>query len=193
MTTLYIIRHAEADNFIHDDRTRPLTEKGRHDAEKLAEAFGNIHFDCLYSSPYQRTVDTITPLATKLGIAVETIDDFRERKPADVWVEDFGEFMAREWADFSFKLPGGESLYEVQQRFTAAIGMVCDENSEKNIAIATHGTALCATLNYYDNSFGFQDFLELVNVKPFVLRLEFEGEKFLSWEIVEEINDNSRN
>ena len=193
MTTLYLIRHAEADASVHDDATRPLTEQGSRDAERLAEALGGIRFDSLYSSPYKRTMDTITPLATRLGLAVETVYDLRERRPADVWVEDFWEFMARQWADFSYKLPGGESLDEVQRRFAAAIEVICRKNAGETIAISSHGTALCAALNYYDKSFGYAEFLKLLYITPFVVRFEFEGDNFLSWEVVEEINDNSRN
>ena len=183
-TTLYFIRHAEADASVHDDSTRPLTEKGKYDAEKLAETLSGIRFDRLYSSPYKRTMDTIAPLATRLGLAVETVYDLRERRPADVWVEDFGEFMQHQWADFSFKLPSGESIGEVQERFAAAIGEICRAIPGKTAAIATHGTALCATLNFYDTSFGFQDFLKLLNVTPFVLRIEFDGEEFRHWDII---------
>ena len=192
-TTLYLIRHAESDNNVHDNRTRPLTENGRSDAVELAEMLGDIQFDALYSSPYQRAIDTIKPLASKYSLEIETIDDFRERKPADVWVEDFSEFMARQWGDFTYKLPGGESLGEVQERFTAALNAICCENPGKTIAIASHGTALCAALSYYDPSVGFKEFHELVNVTPFVVRLEFVGEKFQSWEKLGGFYDNTRN
>jgi len=184
VTTLYLIRHAEADASVHDNATRPLTEKGLLDAEKLAETLGGIRFDRLYSSPYKRTMDTIAPLATRLGLAVETVYDLRERRPAEGWVEDFWEFMKHQWADFSYRLPGGESLAEVQERFTAALNAICRENPGKTIAIASHGTALCATLSYYDPSVGFKEFLELVNVTPFVVRLEFDNETFKRYEHV---------
>ena len=187
LTTLYFIRHAEADNSVHDNRTRPLTERGLCDAAMLAETLCGTRFDRMYSSPYKRAVDTISPLAARLGLEIETVEDFRERRPAGVWVEDFMTFMERQWDDMTYKLPGGESLGEVQERFAAAIGKVIVEMeapSQESAAIATHATALCAMLNYYNPSFGFEDFLKLVNVTPFVVRFEFEGGEFLHWELV---------
>lgn len=34
MTTVYFVRHAQPDLSVHDDLTRPLTEKGLQDRKK---------------------------------------------------------------------------------------------------------------------------------------------------------------
>ena len=36
-------------------------------------------------------------------------------------------------------------------------------NLDKEIVIGTHGTALSSILNFYDNSFGCEDFLRIID------------------------------
>ncbi len=38
MTTVYFIRHAQSDRFVHDDRTRPLTAEGLADTKQITAA-----------------------------------------------------------------------------------------------------------------------------------------------------------
>ncbi|WP_277935312.1 hypothetical protein [Parablautia muri] len=47
---------------------------------------------------------------------IKLIDDFRERKIKNEWIEDFNGFCKKQWEDFNFKLSKGESLLEVQRR-----------------------------------------------------------------------------
>ena len=39
MTTVYFVRHAQPDLSVHDDLTRPLTEKGLQDRKKVTDYF----------------------------------------------------------------------------------------------------------------------------------------------------------
>lgn len=63
MTHIYFVRHAEPNHSWEDDRSRPLTEEGLLDANKLIEFFKNITIDSFNSSPYKRSFDTILPTA----------------------------------------------------------------------------------------------------------------------------------
>lgn len=54
----------------------------------------------------------------------------------------------------------------------------------KTVAIATHGMALSAVLNFYDAAYGYEDFLSMVKIKPWVVKLTFQGKQFLGWEPV---------
>ena len=63
MTTVYLIRHAESDRSVRKSGSRPLTEKGREDALKLVGLFQGMEIDRIYSSPYKRALDTVSPLA----------------------------------------------------------------------------------------------------------------------------------
>jgi len=71
---LYLVRHAHAgDRAAWDghDRGRPLSRKGRRQADGLAERFADAGIGRVLSSPATRCVETLAPLAEQLGLAVE--------------------------------------------------------------------------------------------------------------------------
>lgn len=71
---LYLLRHAKAgdrDAWTEDDRRRPLTKKGRRQAEALVDQFQDRRLDRLLSSPFDRCVQTVRPLALARRIPVE--------------------------------------------------------------------------------------------------------------------------
>ncbi|MBV9661789.1 MAG: histidine phosphatase family protein [Acidimicrobiales bacterium] len=72
-----LVRHAHAASrakWEEDDADRPLSTKGRDQAQKLVSVLGTYRPSRILSSPYLRCVDTIGPLAETLGVEVE-IDD----------------------------------------------------------------------------------------------------------------------
>ena len=76
-----LLRHASAgdrDHWAGDDRLRPLDEKGRRQAEKIAKALGAEEIKRVVSSPYARCVQTVEPLAAALGLEVELDDRLAE-------------------------------------------------------------------------------------------------------------------
>ena len=76
MGKLYLVRHAKAGErrlWEGDDLHRPLSPKGWKQAELLASRLAPLDVSALYSSPYVRCVQTLQPLADRLGIDV-TID-----------------------------------------------------------------------------------------------------------------------
>ena len=158
MTTIYFIRHAQADNTIRDGRIRPLTKKGLADRHLVTEYLQDKGVDAVLSSPFKRAIDTVSIFADSCGITVELIEDFRERKSdSDVASTDahFFAFMERQWADFSYTGSDGESLAAVQTRNIAALQGVRERYKGRTLAIGTHGTALATIIRYYDRSFGF--------------------------------------
>ena len=56
---------------------------------------------------------------------------------------------------------GGESIAMVQNRNIEALNEILSDNTDKEIVIGIHGTALSTILNSYDNSFGEKNFCEL--------------------------------
>lgn len=76
---LHLLRHADAgDPTLWDgpDAERPLSDKGRRQAERLGRFLAAVGFatDALISSPKLRAVQTAEPVAGSLGVAVR-IDD----------------------------------------------------------------------------------------------------------------------
>ena len=195
MTTIYFIRHAQADNNYRDGGIRPLTDKGMKDRELVTEFLADMCIDIVLSSPFRRAVDTVADFAEKNGFAIETVEDFRERKSdIDFASVDFGfdEFMKRQWADFSYTYSDGECLAEVQSRNIAALNEVLKRHSGKNIAIGTHGTALSTIINYFDKSYGFADFMAMVNILPWVVKMSFNGTDFMGYEKIDLFNPGYR-
>ena len=184
MTTVYFVRHAQADNSIRDGRIRPLTEKGMKDRTLITEFLQDKSIDAVLSSPFKRAVDTIADFAEKNGFEIRTIEAFRERKSDSDWIQDtdFFPFVEKQWSDFSYSLSDGECLAEVQNRNIAALNDVLIEHNGKNIVIGTHGTALSTIINYYDQEYGFTDFMEMVNILPWVVRMNFNDDGCISIE-----------
>jgi len=177
MTTVYFIRHAETDYNFHNDATRPLTEKGRRDVRLVTEYLRDKNISAVLSSPYVRAVDTVCDFAQGAGLAVETIYDFRERKPDDVWLADgeWKDFVRRQWADFTYSRDTGECLRDVQARNIAALETVLARFGGQNIAIGTHGTALSTILNHYDKTFGYEANRAMIGIMPWVACVQFDG------------------
>ncbi|MBO5666764.1 MAG: histidine phosphatase family protein [Firmicutes bacterium] len=176
---VYFVRHAEPNYENHDDLTRELTEQGRRDTLLVTEFLKDKEIGAVWSSPYHRAIDTVKDFADKAGLTIETDYDFRERKVGDGWLEDFDSFAEKQWADFEFALEHGEALGEVQKRNLDALKKVLDRvvPQQINVAIGSHGTALSTVVNFFDPTFGYEDFQRIVDLMPWIVELEFEGDR----------------
>lgn len=182
MTTIYFVRHCEPNFNNHNDELRELTEKGLKDSNLVTNFLKDKSIDIVLSSPYKRSFDTVKNFADTLGYSIEKVNDFRERKIDSVWIEDFEIFCKNQWTDFNFKLKDGESLKEVQNRNISALKEVLKKYNGKNIVIGTHGTALSTIINYYDNTFGYECYQKYKSLMPWIAKLIFNNDKFISIE-----------
>ena len=69
--TVFLVRHADAKsraNWPHPDETRPLTRKGGTQADGLVDLLRKHPVRRILSSPAVRCVETVAPLANKLGL-----------------------------------------------------------------------------------------------------------------------------
>ena len=69
---LYFIRHAHAGSRRADGRDlyRPLSEQGRERALAIADLLAHVGVERVLSSPASRCVQTVEPLAARLGLDV---------------------------------------------------------------------------------------------------------------------------
>ena len=67
----------------------------------------------------------------------------------------------------------------VQGRNMEALNEILSDNTDKDIVVGTHGTALSMILNFYDNSFGCEDFLGIIDWMSYIMELDFEGNKLV--------------
>jgi 2,3-bisphosphoglycerate-dependent phosphoglycerate mutase len=177
MTRVYFVRHAEPNYDNHDDMLRELSPKGMEDRKLVTAFLSDKNIDVVLSSPFKRAVDTVADFAEKEGLPIETIEDFRERRVDSCWIEDFNAFAKKQWSDFDYKLSDGECLGEVQSRNITALNTVLDKYPGKNIVIGSHGTALSTIINYYDSSFGYDDFEKIRFVMPWIVEFVFDNDK----------------
>ena len=108
MTEVYFIRHSLRDNAAYDDMDVPLTAEGEKRALILADAFANVSIEQIFSSPFQRSVRTLNPLAHSKNLEIQLISDFRERNVGHE-IADFWPFAKQQWNDFDYKFADGES------------------------------------------------------------------------------------
>jgi phosphohistidine phosphatase SixA/ADP-ribose pyrophosphatase YjhB (NUDIX family) len=81
---VYFVRHAKAGDraaWTEDDRLRPLSKKGRPQAEALVEMFRGEEIGRVISSPYVRCEQTVRPLALDRGLTLETDERLAEGAP----------------------------------------------------------------------------------------------------------------
>lgn len=177
MTKVYFIRHAQCDNSWTCDESRPLTQEGQEDAKKIINFFKGNSIDYIFSSPYKRTKDTITPLSEELKINIEMVDDFRERKSGEGG--NTFDLMQKRWNNFNFCEFNGECLKDVQKRIVYAFNDILLKYKDKNIIVVTHGTALFTLLNYFDKKIKCEDYLRCIDFYPYIIQMDFEGNKYI--------------
>ena len=184
MTKIYFVRHAESDRLVRDGRIRPLTPKGLMDRKLATDFLQDKKIDVVLSSPFKRSVDTVADFAQKFGFAIETIEGFREQQsgselPRDAEGNPSDDFLRRQWEDFDFQFSDGETLGEVQVRNLAALQYVLQTYAGKHVVIGTHAVALSTMINYYDASYGFEDFLAMNPLMPWIVEMIFDGDRLV--------------
>lgn len=146
------MRHVQPEHNWKEDKTRPLTEEGRKDSAVVLEFLKDKKIDAFYCSPYKHSKDTITDAATFFGKEIITDERLRKREKGPDG-NNHGMFQKR-WADHNYHEDGGESIAMVQGRNVEALNEILSDNTDNEIVIVIHDTALSSILNFYDNSFG---------------------------------------
>lgn len=84
--TVFLVRHANAGNrseWEAPDDIRPLSKKGQKQALRMTELLATRGIKRVVSSPSLRCVQTVQPLAERLGLEVETSEALAEGVDAD--------------------------------------------------------------------------------------------------------------
>ena len=175
-TTIYLIRHAESDHAVRDAKTRPLTEKGMKDAEKLTAFFEDIPVSRIFSSPYLRAVQTVKPLSDKRNLPIVTDDRVREWMGGRPFPHEIFENRMREmFEDESSTNGGAESLKALKKRTREFTMHLLTRFPGETIVIGTHALALTALSMNFDQKIGLDFLMSLLPVTPFVLKITFEN------------------
>src|SRR5512133_661838 len=150
MTTILLIRHGE-NNMVGKRLAGRLpgvhlNDKGKMQAEQVAQALCNAPIKAIYSSPLERAVETAEPLAQALGLEIQ---------PAPGLVElDYGDWTGKTlkqlrryklWKTVQEKpsemrFPQGESFVEIQARAVAEVERIAAQHEEQDlVACFSHG------------------------------------------------------
>ncbi|XXJ19377.1 histidine phosphatase family protein [Desulfovibrio caledoniensis] len=130
----------------------PLSSDGLAQARELAEELGAIPFARLCSSPAGRALDTLKPLAARLGMEVESLPALDEIDMGEWDGLDFDtirrrfpeEYAARGKRLGSYRVPGGESFEDVAERAMAALEELA--RGPRPVLAATHAGVIRAVL-----------------------------------------------
>ena len=161
MPTILLIRHGE-NEYVKKGRLAgrlpgvQLNEKGRAQAEALAERLKDAPLKAIYSSPLDRTQETAEPLARALGLPVITRPGLNE--------VDFGS-----WQDKTLKqlrrrklwpliqgspsrarFPDGESFAEAQLRVCSELEALNRQHRPKDLfAVFSHSDIIKLAVAYF--------------------------------------------
>jgi len=145
---LYLVRHAHAD--YSPDEARRLSDQGRQAAVRVADLLRDRDVSAIVSSPYRRAIETVQPLADRLGVEIQLDRDLRERRLSTGHVDDFRRSVEATWRDFDLTYTGGESSAAAQARVSRAIRGIAESAGDRNVVIASHGNALALFLRTLD-------------------------------------------
>jgi broad specificity phosphatase PhoE len=144
-TTFYFVRHGEsagnAARIFTGQTDSPLTERGRRQAEAIADELANIKFDRIVTSDLSRTRDTAETIAKRRGMPVEVFPELREIDVGDRTGTPFDEVRGLpNWTDDGFVAwPGGETLDQVVRRILGVVDRLTRESPGKTILVVGHG------------------------------------------------------
>ncbi len=154
MTTIYLVRHAQAEGNLyrrfHGHYNTELTATGRQQLPFLSRRFEGIPLAAVYSSDLTRARRTAEAIAIPKGLFVQTDPRFREREAGDWDNVPFGEleqFQSDAYAEMKqdprrWTPPGGESWQDCTDRFLDGLAELTARHPGETIAVVSHSLAL---------------------------------------------------
>ena len=152
MVKLLIVRHGfsvtnKAKVFTGQNDVE-LSEEGYSQAKSVSEyIYENFKVDAIYSSDLKRAIDTVKPLAQKLGLEISKDKGIRELD-VGIWQgiaiedvkRDYSEELAAYRADPAHHgCIGGENFSDMSARAIPVFEKIAKENDGKTVVVATHG------------------------------------------------------
>ena len=170
-TTIYLVRHAHAE--WREDAERPLSNEGLRAAGRVADYLAKRPIVAVYTSPSRRAIETVEPLANRLGLRADVTPDLRERALPVVRRDEFDALVARAWRSPGDAPSGGESNAAAQARGVAVLRTAVMRHVGTHVVLGTHGNLLALVLNGLDERFGYEFWRRLSF--PDIYQLVFDG------------------
>jgi len=148
---IYLMRHSNRlyvwSKTKYDNYMQPLTPEGEEKARNLTKVKEFLDVDQIYASPTARAISTLKYVAEKLKKEINIDERIIERE-SGIKGKKGVSFYNEQWNNFDYKVDGGESLRECQDRMLKFVNDVLGTESKK-ILVCTHGQALATLLHYY--------------------------------------------
>jgi len=178
-TEIYMVRHAHSIVNREKEETRPLSQQGFEDADKITEILMKEKVNVVVSSSYVRAIQTVEGIADGIGTKVKLDARFRERDLAgkEYKIEYTETAMRACFDNPDFAHPGGETNNEVQKRGVEALSEVMDTYEGKKIAIGIHGHIMTIIMNHYNEKFDYDFFAK--TTKPDIYKMTFINRKLM--------------
>jgi 2,3-bisphosphoglycerate-dependent phosphoglycerate mutase len=155
--TLYLVRHAKATGQAPE---APLTPEGTAQARVLRDFFSGVSIDQIVSSPFTRAIQSIEPLAQRLGLEIKTDDRLIEAVLSTIDYPDWLDRLRSTFSDFDLSFDGGESSRTATARAVTAINDTLQSAADSTLVV-THGRLMTLMLKHFDSKYGFEDWRNL--------------------------------
>jgi len=165
--TLFLVRHGKAQG---QEPEAALTRDGLAQALKLADLLEKVQVHQIVSSPFTRALQSIEPLAKRLGLGVKTDERLIEANLSSINYPDWLDRLRTTFSDFELAFEGGESSRTASERGIAAIRDVL-LTSENPTVVVTHGRLMTLILKHFDLKYGFDEWKTLTAPDVFELTL----------------------
>lgn len=149
-TEIYLVRHGETDNNVAHrfigSTDKPLNARGMRQAASLKTPMSRIPFDRIYSSPYQRTMQTAEQvrgdrdieIIPERGLCEIHCGQWEDLNRAEIEARWPGMIDLWQNAPDRLRMPGGETFLQVQERGVEAFCRIARGNRGKMLAIVSH-------------------------------------------------------
>jgi probable phosphoglycerate mutase len=132
-----------------------LNDEGIAQAAALAERLAVLPVAAVYSSPLERACETAAPVAARLGLAVQVLEDVKETDCGG-WTGQLLDDLSKDdlWRQVQgcpslFRFPGGESFPEIQARMVAALDLVRRAHPGQTVAVFSHADPIKLAVAFY--------------------------------------------
>jgi probable phosphomutase (TIGR03848 family) len=129
-----------------------LSDRGRAQAERVAERLAGLSIDAIYSSPLERACETAAPTAARTGLDVNHDAGLHECDKGD-WtgaaiadVAALPEWHTVQHSPSAFRFPNGESFPEMQARIVGSLEALCTAHAGGVVVCFSHADPIKAAV-----------------------------------------------